>query len=101
MHLQSLHAYLFSYQTNDVTADQQNSSEPTDAVKIERIEGSPASYTNMYTNSTDKDRPKEIPRSPSATVPCIFEMPTENINTNKVVVKTEKLQKISTLSQNI
>ncbi|XP_046656282.1 uncharacterized protein LOC124349588 isoform X2 [Daphnia pulicaria] len=65
--------------TNDVTADQQNSSELTDAVKIERIEG------------TDKDRPKGIPRSPSATVPCIFEMPTENINSNKVVVKTEKL----------
>ncbi|XP_046454471.1 uncharacterized protein LOC124202217 [Daphnia pulex] len=67
--------------TNDVTADRQissDTSEPT-AVKIERIEG------------TNKDRPKEIPRSPSATVPCIFEMPTANINKNKVVVKTEKL----------
>ncbi|EFX84258.1 hypothetical protein DAPPUDRAFT_223069 [Daphnia pulex] len=67
--------------TNDVTADQQissDTSEPT-AVKIERIEG------------TNKDRPKGIPRSPSATVPCIFEMPTANINKNKVVVKTEKL----------
>lgn len=96
MHLPSLHFYLFSYQPKDVTPDHQNNSQ-TPAVKIERIEGTSVSSRNMFTNTTNKGRPKGISRSPSTIVSTahIFDVLTAICNKNEVAVKTEKLQKIS------